>query len=233
MSWPPALERWRLDGEVRRRAAPLLGEMVSALGRLKAIFAGLADDDRPVVLDAPAEPGEVGASRETAGFVPGRFVAVRWLDEEERRAATNPFAGLADRALKLLVPELEISLTELTVLLNEYLFHQEHELEELLDALPGEVLAGLEQAMPRWADDAPRQAAEIARLRGHLARETRRPEPGSPITDLRRALVWTIAWASGRHEAPEAKQPYVSAAADRAVGPLRELLEALEERPGA
>jgi len=169
MSWPPAPERWRLDGEVRRRTAPLLGELVSALGRLKAVLAGLADDERPVALDASGAAGEVAASPEVAGFRPGRIVAIRWVDDEERRAATNPFAGLADRALKLVVPELEMSLTELTVLLNEYLFHQEHELEELLDALPGELLAEIERAMPGWSDDAPHQTTELARLRDHLA----------------------------------------------------------------
>jgi len=169
MSWPPSPERWRLDGEVRRRTAPLLAEMVSALGRLKAVLSGLTDDERPVVLDAPGDPGEIAASSEIAGFTPGRVVAIRWLEDEERRAATNPFAGLADRALKLLVPELEISLTELTVLLNEYLFHQEFELEELLDALPSDLLTALEETMPRWTDASPRQAAEVARLREHLA----------------------------------------------------------------
>jgi len=177
MTWPPTVERWRLDGEVRRRTAPILAELVSAVGSLKAVLAGLADDPRPVVLDERTEDEAIRPSAELATFRPGRFVALCEVGEDATRAATNPFAALAARALDLLIPELEITLTELTVVLNEYLFHQEHDLEELLDAAPGEVLAALEEAVPTWADAAPARQAELRRLWRHLAGEP--PSPSS------------------------------------------------------
>jgi len=187
MTWPDRPDRWRLDGELRRQAAPILGELVSAAGRLKAVLAGLADDPRPVVLDERTDDEAIRPSAELATFRPGRVVALREVDDDEIRAATNPFAGLATRALDLLIPELEITLTELTVLLNEYLFHQEHDLEELFDAAPGEVLTALEDAVPTWADDEPARRAELRRLWHHLLRPA--PPPRPERTDDERAEI--------------------------------------------
>ena len=181
MTWPPTTERWRLDGEVRRHTSPILAELVSAVGRLKAVLAGLADDPRPIALDERTEDEAIRPSAELAAFRPGRVVALREVEDEELRAPTNPFSGLAERALDLVIPELEVSLTELTVLLNEYLFHQEHRLEELLDTSPGELLIALEESMPTWADDAAARQAELARLWRHLLR----PEPSTPPNDER------------------------------------------------
>jgi len=168
MGWPEEPERSRLDGELQRQMAPLLGEVVSRVGRLKAVLAGLTDDGRAVLLDEPGEAGDVRPGAEIAAFRPGRFVAVHTLEGNLERAATNAFAGLADRALRIVIPELEIALTELIVLLHEYIAHQELELEDLLDTLPGEVLAALVDAVPTWEADAPRRRSELARLRRHL-----------------------------------------------------------------
>jgi len=175
MTWPPRVERWRLDGEVRRRTAPLLAELLSALGRLKAVLAGLVADDRPVVLDGASQGGELDPDGAIASFQPRRFVAVCG-DDAELRAPTDPFAGLADRALKVFLPELEITLTELTVFLNEYLFHQELDLQDVLDALPHEMLAALEEAAVQWRQTG--HEAELARLWAHLRDGVHLPSAG-------------------------------------------------------
>lgn len=167
MTWPSRVERWRLDGEVRRRTAPLLAELVSALGRLKSVLAGLAADDRPVVLGGAGEVTAPDGSEPAGSFEPGRFVAVSG-DRGVLRAPTDPFAGLAGQALEIYLPELEISLGELTAVLNEYLFHQELDLESALDALPNEALDALEERVSQWREAAGGREADLARLWAHL-----------------------------------------------------------------
>lgn len=232
MTWPDWAEATRLDGALRLAAAPILGDLVTDLARLKALFAGLVvDDGRPVALDRDERNGMAGPGvpAPIAEFHPGRFVALSDPSSDPDLAATDPFAGLAKRVIDLLIPEMEQAFAEITVLVHEHLWNQQFELAELVEQLPSERLAALEAARPGWAAGAAEREVEMARRTARLeAGAAGRWDLGDAVADLRRALVRAIALASGREDPGSADPRALTTAAERAVGRLRELLAQLE-----
>jgi len=235
MRWPPEVAVARLDGELRLAVAPILAALVDDLARLKALMAGLVGEPRrPVRLDRPAAAGGVVAGDELDRFRPGRPVAFDAEADggEPQRAPTNPFDALARRTLDLVLPEMEQALAELTVLVHEYAWDQDFRLVELVEALPGELLAALEARRPAWDDEGEERSGELARLAEHLARWRRETSgPGDPAADLRRAVVWAVARAGGGDGAAAdgsgGPGGDVRDAAAGAITPLRRLLAAL------
>ena len=237
MRWPSEIDAARLDGELRLAAAPILADLVGDLARLKALMAGLLDEGTPVRLDETTAAGETGPGADLADFRPGRRVAFDAGDGELLVAPTNPFDALARRTLALLLPEMEQALAELTVLVHEYAWEQDFALIELVESLPGELLAALEEQRPSWDDRAEARRSELARLTEHLTGRRREPEgrPDDAAADLHRALVRAIARAGGGEGAVDGADAAavggaagVREAAAGAVGPLRRLLAALE-----
>ena len=236
MRWPPEAAAARLDGELRLAVAPILAALVADLARLKALMAGLLGERRrPVRLDRVTPAGEVVPGEGLQAFRPGGTVAFDAGDGEPERAATDPFDALARRVLDLILPEMEQALAELTVLVHEYGWDQDFRLVELVESLPGELLAALEAHRPAWDDQAAARCAELARLEEHLARWRREPAgPDDAAADLRRALVWAIGRAGGGEEETPAdgRSGDVRAAASGAIAPIRRLLAALDGEAG-
>ena len=238
MRWPPEVDAARLDGELRLAVAPILAALAGDLARLKALVAGLlAEERRPVRLDLPTAAGGVSPGEQLDRFRPGRPVAFDADGDggEPQRAPTNPFDSLARRTLDLVLPEMEQALVELTVLVHEYAWDQDFRLVELIEALPGELLAALESRRPAWDDPAEARPAELARLAEHLARSRREAaDPDDPAADLRRALAWAVARAGGGGGAGAGgPRGEVREAAAGAITPLRRLLSALDGEAGA
>lgn len=229
MRWPRELDAARLDGDLRLAIAPILTALVTDLSRLKALMAGLLGEERrPVPLDRVGPSGEVSPGDDLPSFRPGRPVTVDG-DGEPVFAATNPFDALARRTLDLLLPEMEQALGELTILVHEYGWDQDFRLVELVETLPGDLLAALEAQRPSWDDQAAARDAELERLGGHLARwRTAAGAPDDATADLRRALGRAIARSGDGAEPGGGPATAVRDAASATIEPLRRFLAALD-----